>query len=286
MDGLADTGEWLAPADGERIIRLVAHHVGAEVHANSPRVSAEFPETGERLEGQLPPIVAAPAFANRKPAVAIFTLDDYVAAGIMLPEQATVLRHAIEKCRNVLVAGGTLISSKRAWSELLEGMLKICTKCKSEPELDAGSQQSAVPELEDPVEPVEDLIVMGYCEDRSVLVNGDFAEQVHYDSAALRVERRGRLIGKDDTGSVGQSTRNCHTLRFAAREFGRHCLFAVADLQILEEFDGAIANCRSIEAGQIENDGDVVSTVQKRQEVMELEDKADFLEPQPAQIGS
>jgi type IV secretion system protein VirB11 len=28
-DGLADTGERLAPADGERIIRLVAHHVGA-----------------------------------------------------------------------------------------------------------------------------------------------------------------------------------------------------------------------------------------------------------------
>ena len=41
-DGLADTGEWLAPADGERIIRLVAHHVGAEVHPASPRVSAEL----------------------------------------------------------------------------------------------------------------------------------------------------------------------------------------------------------------------------------------------------
>jgi type IV secretion system protein TrbB len=27
-DGLDDTGEWLAPANGERIIRLVAHHVG------------------------------------------------------------------------------------------------------------------------------------------------------------------------------------------------------------------------------------------------------------------
>jgi type IV secretion system protein TrbB len=50
-DGLADTGEWLAPADGERIIRLVAHHVGAEVHPSSPRVSAELPETGERFEG-------------------------------------------------------------------------------------------------------------------------------------------------------------------------------------------------------------------------------------------
>ena len=70
-------------SDGERIVRLVAHHVGAEVHAGSPRVSAELPETGERFEGLLPPVVAAPAFAIRKPAVAVFTLDDYVAAGIM-----------------------------------------------------------------------------------------------------------------------------------------------------------------------------------------------------------
>ena len=45
-------------------------------------------ETGERFEGLLPPIVAAPAFAIRKPAVAIFMLEDYVAAGIMLAEQA------------------------------------------------------------------------------------------------------------------------------------------------------------------------------------------------------
>ncbi len=43
-------------ADGERIVRLVAHHVGAEVHANKPRVSAELPETGERFEGLLPPV--------------------------------------------------------------------------------------------------------------------------------------------------------------------------------------------------------------------------------------
>src|SRR5215217_1019832 len=75
--GLADTGERLSAADGERIVRLVAHHVGAEVHAASPRVSAELPETGERFEGLIPPIVAAPTFAIRKPAVAVFTLEDY-----------------------------------------------------------------------------------------------------------------------------------------------------------------------------------------------------------------
>jgi type IV secretion system protein VirB11 len=106
-EGLADTGRCLSFADGERIIRLVAHHVGAEVHADRPCVSAELPDTGERFEGLLPPVVAAPAFAIRKPAVAVFTLEDYVAAGIMTDGQAAALRTAVADRRNILVAGGT-----------------------------------------------------------------------------------------------------------------------------------------------------------------------------------
>jgi type IV secretion system protein VirB11 len=105
--GLADTGHRLPFADGERIIRLVANHVGAEVHADRPCVSAELPETGERFEGLLPPVVAAPAFAIRKPTVAVFTLEDYVAAGIMTDGQAAALRTAVAERRNILVAGGT-----------------------------------------------------------------------------------------------------------------------------------------------------------------------------------
>src|SRR5579863_4623658 len=105
--GLAETTERLSAPDGERIVRLVAHHVGAEVHAGSPRVSAELPQTGERFEGLLPPVVAAPAFAIRKPAVAVFTLDDYVAAGIMTLGQANALKVAVEARKNILVAGGT-----------------------------------------------------------------------------------------------------------------------------------------------------------------------------------
>ena len=105
--GLADTGQRLSPHDGERIIRLVAHHVGAEAHGANPIVSAELPETGERFEGLLPPIVVAPTFAIRKPAVAIFTLDDYAAAGIMTAAQAAGLRRAVADRLNILVAGGT-----------------------------------------------------------------------------------------------------------------------------------------------------------------------------------
>src|SRR5207248_3564988 len=105
--GLVDTGERLSPGDGERIVRLVAHHVGAEVHPGSPRVSAELPETGERFEGLMPPVVAAPCFAIRRPAVAVFTLGDYVNSGIMSAAQAELLRAAIRERKNVLVAGGT-----------------------------------------------------------------------------------------------------------------------------------------------------------------------------------
>lgn len=105
--GLEDSGRTMSAADGERIVRLVAHHVGAEVHGEKPRVSAELPETGERFEGLLPPVVAAPAFAIRKPAVAVFTLNDYAAAGIMTAGQAGVLREAVAARKNILVAGGT-----------------------------------------------------------------------------------------------------------------------------------------------------------------------------------
>jgi type IV secretion system protein VirB11 len=51
--------------------------------------------------------VAGPAFAIRKPAVAVFTLDDYVAGGIMHADQAAVLRAAVAARKNILVAGGT-----------------------------------------------------------------------------------------------------------------------------------------------------------------------------------
>lgn len=105
--GMNDSGAVLSAADGERIIRVVAHHIGMEVHAHSPRVSAELPDGGERFEGLLPPVVSAPTFAIRKPAVSVFFLNDYVSAGIMTAHQAEVLRDGVAGRLNILVAGGT-----------------------------------------------------------------------------------------------------------------------------------------------------------------------------------
>lgn len=105
--GMADTGETLAPMQAERIIRLVAHHVGAEVHRASPRVSAELPEGGERFEGLLPPVVMQPIFSIRRPASLPLALADYVAAGTMSAAAATYLAGAVKDRANILVAGGT-----------------------------------------------------------------------------------------------------------------------------------------------------------------------------------
>lgn len=106
-EGLIDTGLSLTPSEGERIIRLVAHHVGQEAHAGKPRVSAELPDAGERFEGLLPPVVAAPTFAIRKPAIRAVTLSAYVEQGVMSPRQAEALAAAMVWRRNILVAGAT-----------------------------------------------------------------------------------------------------------------------------------------------------------------------------------
>jgi type IV secretion system protein VirB11 len=121
---LADTGETLCAADGERIVRLVAHHVGAEVHPASPRLSAELPETGERFEGLIPPVVTAPAFAIRKPAIAVFTLDAYVATKVITCGQADVLREAVARRQNLLVAGGTSTGKTTLVNALLAEVAK------------------------------------------------------------------------------------------------------------------------------------------------------------------
>ena len=87
-------------------------------------MSAELPETGERFEGLIPPVVQAACFAIRKPAVAVFTLTDYAAAGIMTGAQAEALRLAVAERRNVLVAGGTSTGKTTLVNALLAEVAK------------------------------------------------------------------------------------------------------------------------------------------------------------------
>lgn len=97
----------MSPAQGEAIIRTVAASLGTTVTSQQPVVEGEFPLDGSRFAGQLPPVVSAPTFAIRKKASAVFTLAQYVEAGIMSEEHLAVIEGAVSAHRNILVVGGT-----------------------------------------------------------------------------------------------------------------------------------------------------------------------------------
>ena len=93
--------------DVERIIRLVASHLGAACDRDHPIVSAELPGAGERFEGVLPPVSLAPAFSIRKPARRAMSLGCWVQSGAMTRAQAIIIEAAIAHRENILISGGT-----------------------------------------------------------------------------------------------------------------------------------------------------------------------------------
>lgn len=105
--GRVQTDVLISPPEAERIIRLVASHIGQEATPDAPIISAELPGGGERFEGILPPVTLAPSFAIRKAAKRIYTLGDYVDAGMMTPHQHSIIAAAVADKHNILIAGGT-----------------------------------------------------------------------------------------------------------------------------------------------------------------------------------
>jgi type IV secretion system protein VirB11 len=103
--GRTDAGIEMTAQARERVIRLIADYVGEPITRDDPRLSGVLP-TGERFQGFLPPVCAQPAFSIRKRPAVIWTLDDYVASGVLSLAQGEVLRDAVRRRRNVLVSGG------------------------------------------------------------------------------------------------------------------------------------------------------------------------------------
>jgi type IV secretion system protein VirB11 len=94
-------------AAAETTIRLLASHMGETVTPDRPAVAGVLPRSGERFQGLLPPLAERPVFTIRKRASIVFTLDDYVAKGILPTAGADVIRRAVVDRKNILVAGGT-----------------------------------------------------------------------------------------------------------------------------------------------------------------------------------
>lgn len=94
----------------EMFLNAVAASLGLMLGADNPRLEAELPALGfrgSRLQGFVPPVTPGPAFNIRKPPALVYSLDDYVVAGIVSAVQRNELRRAVFEHRNILIAGGT-----------------------------------------------------------------------------------------------------------------------------------------------------------------------------------
>lgn len=105
-EGMRRLGK-MRSANAEAVIKTVAAALNQVINKAHPLIEGELPLDGSRFAGQLPPIVSAPTFAIRKRAITVFTLDQYVDAGIMTACHCEALKGAVREHRNILVTGGT-----------------------------------------------------------------------------------------------------------------------------------------------------------------------------------
>ena len=104
--GLVQVGE-LGSRERNQIVRLCASEAGRLVTADSPIVSCRLPGLGHRFEGLVPPAVSEACFSIRFHGSDLRSLDDYAREGTVTGQQCTILREAIARKRNLLVAGAT-----------------------------------------------------------------------------------------------------------------------------------------------------------------------------------
>jgi P-type conjugative transfer ATPase TrbB len=97
----------LSPTKAEAVLRTIAACLQTTITREKPTIECELPLDGSRFAGQIPPVVPAPTFAVRKRASRVFTLDQYVQAGILTPKEKDFLCVAIRDHRTILVTGGT-----------------------------------------------------------------------------------------------------------------------------------------------------------------------------------
>jgi type IV secretion system protein VirB11 len=108
--GKVPTGEHLPPHRVEMFLNAVAATIGTTITRDQPRLQAELPAglfRGSRLQGFVPPVTTGPSFTIRKPPAVVYSLDEYVAAGILSEDQRAALRTAVSSRWSILVVGGT-----------------------------------------------------------------------------------------------------------------------------------------------------------------------------------
>lgn len=105
--GVEETAITLSVAERDAAIRILASEAGETVTRERPFLSATLPGSRARVQAMIAPLVADPVLAIRKRPDRIFTLADYVDAGVCGEGEAEALRRAVAARANIVVSGGT-----------------------------------------------------------------------------------------------------------------------------------------------------------------------------------
>lgn len=120
--GMERTPVHLKPQDALYLLNLIASDAGVELNRDRPSLAATLPLWGARVQALIPPLVSAPTFAIRKPPAVVFTLEDYMRAGILSQKQAEALQGAVRTHQSILVGGGTGSGKTTLTNALLAAM--------------------------------------------------------------------------------------------------------------------------------------------------------------------
>ena len=96
----------MTESKAHQIMNILAAANSMHFHAKEPRLECAIPFYHHRFTGQIPPFVKFPSFTIRKHSSKVFTLDEYVATGIMPQVVADTIRELMQRGCNILIAGG------------------------------------------------------------------------------------------------------------------------------------------------------------------------------------
>jgi len=105
--GMSRADTRLQPEVAESMLRYVAAQLKSELTYERSTLSGKVPLFNARVQAFMPPLVAAPALALRRPASQVFPLSSYVERGILQPEHEVLLRSAVAARWNILISGST-----------------------------------------------------------------------------------------------------------------------------------------------------------------------------------